>query len=52
MRRLLADFDEVFDLDHEVGAGRLGDFVERAVAGLDAPSRNWGTELSARASLA
>jgi sigma-B regulation protein RsbU (phosphoserine phosphatase) len=44
MRRLLADFDEVFDLDHEVGSARLGDLVERAVTGLDAPSQNWGTE--------
>lgn len=44
MRRLLQDFDTVFDLSYPVGSSRLGELVERMVTGLDAPSQNWGAE--------
>jgi sigma-B regulation protein RsbU (phosphoserine phosphatase) len=44
MRRLLEDFDDLFDLTYLVGDKPLGQFLERAVSGLDQPSQNWGTE--------
>jgi sigma-B regulation protein RsbU (phosphoserine phosphatase) len=45
MRRLLEDFETIFDLSHRVGNTTLGDLVERTIAGLDLPPRqDWGSE--------
>lgn len=43
MRRLLEDFEALFDLNQQVGDARLGDLIERAVSDLDRPRQNWGT---------
>jgi sigma-B regulation protein RsbU (phosphoserine phosphatase) len=44
MRRLLEDFDDLFDLTHLIGDTPLGELLERVVSGFDQPSQNWGTE--------
>ena len=44
MRRLLKDFDDLFDLTHRIGDATLGDLLEQTVAGLGQSSQNWGTE--------
>jgi len=44
MRRLLEDFDDLFDLTHRIGDATLGDLLEQTVAGLGQSSQNWGTE--------
>jgi sigma-B regulation protein RsbU (phosphoserine phosphatase) len=44
MRRLLTDFDELFDLSHPVGDRPLGELLERALSGFDEPSQAWGSE--------
>ena len=44
MRRLLEDFDALFDLTFRVGDTPLGELLERTVSGLDQPSQDWGTE--------
>ena len=43
MRRLLEDFDALFDLTHRVGDVPLGELLERALSGLEQPRQNWGT---------
>ena len=44
MRRLLEDFDALFDLTYLVGDTPLGELLERTVSGLDQPCQNWGTK--------
>jgi serine phosphatase RsbU (regulator of sigma subunit) len=44
MRRLLEDFDALFNLTYRVGDTPLGELLERTVSGLDQPSQNWGTK--------
>ena len=44
MRRLLEDFDDLFDLTYSIGDTPLGELLEQTVSGLDQPSQNWGTE--------
>jgi len=44
MRRLLADFDALFDLTYCVGDTPLGDLLERTLSELELPRQNWGTE--------
>ena len=44
MRRLLEDFENLFDLTCRVGDATLGDLIERAVFDLEPPNQSWGTE--------
>jgi len=44
MRRLLEDFDDLFDLTYRVGDTPLGELLERTVSGLDRPRQDWGNE--------
>jgi sigma-B regulation protein RsbU (phosphoserine phosphatase) len=43
MRRLLEDFDALFDLTYRVGNASLGELLEGTVSGLEQPRQNWGT---------
>jgi len=44
MKRLLTDFEELFDLDYRIRGTRVGDLVEQAVVDLDEhPRPDWGT---------
>ena len=43
MRRLLKDFDELFDLTYQVGDRPLGEWLEQMISGLEEPSQEWGT---------
>lgn len=43
MRRLLKDFDELFDLTYQVGDRPLGEWLEQMISGLEKPSQEWGT---------
>ena len=44
MRRLLEDFDALFDLTYQVGEDSLGELLERTVFGLEQPRQTWGAE--------
>ena len=44
MRRLLEDFDDLFDLTYPVGDTPLGELLERTVSGFEQPCQTWGTE--------
>jgi hypothetical protein len=44
MRRLLEDFDDLFDLTQRIGDATLGDLLEQTVARLGQSSQEWGTE--------
>jgi serine phosphatase RsbU (regulator of sigma subunit) len=44
MRRLLEEFDAVFDLTCPVGDTPLGELVEQALSGLGPPHQSWGAE--------
>jgi serine phosphatase RsbU (regulator of sigma subunit) len=43
VRRLLTDFDELFDLTYRVGDRPLGEWLEQMISGLEEPSQEWGT---------
>jgi sigma-B regulation protein RsbU (phosphoserine phosphatase) len=42
MRRLLEDFETLFDLSCPVGDKRLGELLEETVAGIEQPRQVWG----------
>jgi len=44
MRRLLEDFDDLFDLTYPIDDTPLGELLERTVSGLEQPRQTWGTE--------
>ena len=50
MRRLLEDFDDLFDLTHRIGDATLGDLLEQTVDGLGQSSQNWEPRAGARSS--
>lgn len=43
MKRLLDDFEALFDLTHRVGDTSLGELLERSISGLEQPRQKWGT---------